>query len=190
MKITVAVPDQAMQSRLSASAGEDVDLVVWRPGDDALEQTIDLLVMPYTVSYESLRGLGGRVRHIQSQSLGYDGANQSVPEGVTFSNAVGVHEAPTAEMANDGKPYVGHAGMRKYYDDVASVWIELDVTPSEIREVGDAVLVLGRVYGRAGGGYIQDSPAQWVMRFRDGRVSWIRVFTNRSAALAEVGLPE
>jgi ketosteroid isomerase-like protein len=106
-----------------------------------------------------------------------------------------VHEdvvfvAPTAEMANDGKPYVGHAGMRKYYDDVASVWIELDVTPSEIREVGDAVLVLGRVYGRAGGGYIQDSPAQWVMRFRDGLVSWIRVFTNRGAALAEVGLPE
>jgi ketosteroid isomerase-like protein len=106
-----------------------------------------------------------------------------------------VHEdieflAPTAEMANEGKPYVGHAGMRKYYADVAEVWIELDVTPTEIREVGDAVLALGRVYGRAGGGYIQDSPAQWVMRFRDGRISWIRVFTNRSAALAEVGLAE
>jgi ketosteroid isomerase-like protein len=106
-----------------------------------------------------------------------------------------VHEdvefvAPTAAMANEGKPYLGHAGMRKYYDDVASVWLELEVTPTEIREVDDAVLVLGRVYGRAGGGYIQDSPAQWVMRFRAGRISSIRVFTNRSAALAEVGLTE
>ncbi len=106
-----------------------------------------------------------------------------------------VHEdvefvAPTAEMANEGKPYIGHDGMRKYYDDVASVWIELEVTPTEIREVGDAVLALGRVYGRAGGGYIQDSPAQWVMRFRDERISSIRVFTNRSAAFAEVGLTE
>jgi ketosteroid isomerase-like protein len=106
-----------------------------------------------------------------------------------------VHEevqffAPTAEMANEGRPYVGHAGMRKYYDDVAAVWEELEVTPSEIREVDDAVLVLGRVYGRAEGGYIQDSPAQWVMRFRDDRVSWIHVYTNRSAALAEVGLDE
>lgn len=98
--------------------------------------------------------------------------------------------APTAEMANEGKPYVGHDGMRKYYRDVATVWKELEVTPTEIREIGDAVLVLGRVYGRAEGGYIQDSPAQWVMRFRDGRISWIGVYTNRSAALAELGLLE
>lgn len=98
--------------------------------------------------------------------------------------------APTAEMANEGKPYLGHAGMRKYYHDVAAVWKELEVTPTEIREVGDAVLVLGRVYGRADGGYIQDSPAQWVMRFRGDRVRWIRTFTNRSAAFAELGLEE
>ncbi len=98
--------------------------------------------------------------------------------------------APTAEMANEGKPYVGHAGMRKYYEDVAAVWKELEVMPSQMREVDDAVLVLGRVYGRAEGGYIQDSPAQWVMRFRGQRIFWIRVFTNRSAAFAEVGLQE
>ena len=112
-----------------------------------------------------------------------DAAIEMVDEDVQFF-------APTAEMANEGKPYVGHAGMRKYYEDVAEVWQELEVTPSEIREVDDAVLVLGRVYGRADGGYIQDSPAQWVMRFRGERVSWISVYTNRSAALAEVGLEE
>jgi ketosteroid isomerase-like protein len=98
--------------------------------------------------------------------------------------------APTADIANDGRPYVGHAGMRKYYDDVAAFWKELEVTPTEIREIGDAVLALGRVYGRGEGGYIQDSPAQWVMRFRGGRVAWIRTYTNRSAAFAEVGLEE
>jgi phosphoglycerate dehydrogenase-like enzyme len=99
MTLTVAVPDQAMHSRLAAAVDSDVDLVVWRPGDAPLGRIIDLLVMPYTVSYETLTGLGGAVRHIQSQSLGYDGAANSVPDGVSFSNAVGVHEAPTAEMA-------------------------------------------------------------------------------------------
>jgi phosphoglycerate dehydrogenase-like enzyme len=99
MTITVALPDAAMLGRLASKAPDGVDLVVWRPGDAALEQTIDLLVMPYTVSYESLRDLGGLVLHVQSQSLGYDGAESHVPASVTFSNAVGVHEAPTAEMA-------------------------------------------------------------------------------------------
>jgi len=106
-----------------------------------------------------------------------------------------VHEdveffAPTAEMANEGRPYVGRAGMRKYHEDVADVWKELEVTPTELREVGDAVLALGRVYGRAEGGYIQDSPAQWVLRFETGLVRWIHVYTNRAAAFAEVGLTE
>jgi phosphoglycerate dehydrogenase-like enzyme len=99
MTITVAVPDPAMLQRLAAATPHDADLVVWRPGDADLGRTIDLLVMPYTVSYESLRGLHGTVLHVQSQSLGYDGADRFVPAGVTFSNAVGVHEAPTAEMA-------------------------------------------------------------------------------------------
>jgi phosphoglycerate dehydrogenase-like enzyme len=99
MTITVALPDAAMLDRLAPGIPTGVDLLVWRPGDPASSTVLDLLVMPYTVSYESLRGLGSIVRHIQSQSLGYDGASHFVPAGVTFSNAVGVHEAPTAEMA-------------------------------------------------------------------------------------------
>jgi ketosteroid isomerase-like protein len=113
-----------------------------------------------------------------------EGALEVVDEEIEFI-------APTAEIANEGEPYRRHAGMEKYYADVARVWIELEVMPREYREVGDdAVLVFGRVWGRGEGGYIQDSPTQWVMRVRDGRIHWIRVFTNRSAALAEVGLTE
>ena len=114
MTITVALPDSDMLDRLSPAIPADVDLVVWRPDDAPLDHTIDLLVIPYTVSYQSIASLGQRVRHIQSQSLGYDGAADSVPAGVTFSNAVGVHEAPTAEMtmtlilaAQRGWPAVG-----------------------------------------------------------------------------------
>ena len=99
MTITVAVPDAAMRARLAPAVPNEVELVVWRPGDPELDRTIDLLVMPYTVSYESLKDLGGRVLHVQSQSLGYDGAENFLPDELTFSNAVGVHEAPTAEMA-------------------------------------------------------------------------------------------
>lgn len=123
MTITVAVPDPAMRKRLNASVGEDVEVIVWRPGDEPRGNPIDLLVMPYTVSFAALKGLGGQVRHIQSQSLGYDGAAAAVPAGVTFSNAVGVHEAPTAEMAmtlilasQRGWPAVGRNQVAEKWD--------------------------------------------------------------------------
>jgi phosphoglycerate dehydrogenase-like enzyme len=99
MTLTVAVPDDGALSYLSPRVTEGVDLVVWRPGDAPLGRMIDLLMMPYVVTYASLAELGGLVRNVQLQSLGYDGAGEFAPDGVTISNAIGVHEAPTAEMA-------------------------------------------------------------------------------------------
>lgn len=99
MTILVAVPDADMKKRLEPSIRGDVELVIWRPDDQPLDRVIDLLVIPYVVTYAALANLAGRARHIQSQSLGYDGASEFLPAGITFSNAIGVHEGPTAEMA-------------------------------------------------------------------------------------------
>jgi phosphoglycerate dehydrogenase-like enzyme len=99
VNITVALPDDAMLARLRPTVDTDVDLVVWRAGDEPIGRVIDLLVIPYVVTYDALTQLAGEVRYVQSQSLGYDGAANFVPDGVAFCNAVGVHEAPTAELA-------------------------------------------------------------------------------------------
>ncbi|HEY2643207.1 MAG TPA: 2-hydroxyacid dehydrogenase [Galbitalea sp.] len=99
MSIRVAVPDADMLVRMEPRIGDDVELIVWRPTDPPFEGELDLLVIPYVVSYELLAGLPHGIKHIQSQSLGYDGAAKFVPKGTTFSNAVGVHEAPAAEIA-------------------------------------------------------------------------------------------
>ncbi len=103
MTITVALPDQETADRLLGRLGQRLDgpaeVVVWRAGDPPLDRTIDLLVLPYVVDYESLGGLAGEVRYVQSQALGYDGAAGHLPSGVSFCNAVGVHEGPTAELA-------------------------------------------------------------------------------------------
>lgn len=88
-----------MASRLAPRAPDGVEIVVWRPGDAPLGRMIDLLVLPYVVNYALLADLAGLVRHVQSQSLGYDGASGFLPKGMTLSNAIGVHEGPTAEMA-------------------------------------------------------------------------------------------
>jgi ketosteroid isomerase-like protein len=98
--------------------------------------------------------------------------------------------APTADFAREGRPYVGHEGMREYFEDVGRVWRTLEVVPHEFRDLGDRVLVLGRVYARGEGGYISDSPAGWLWGLSGDRIVWGRVFTRRADALAAAGLDE
>jgi ketosteroid isomerase-like protein len=97
---------------------------------------------------------------------------------------------PTASFAHAGDAYVGHEGMREYFADVARLWRVLEVVPHDFRDLGDRVLVFGRVYARGAGGYISDSPTQWLWRVRADQVVWGRVFTNRAEALAAAGLDE
>lgn len=97
---------------------------------------------------------------------------------------------PTASFAREGRAYVGYAGMREYFADVASVWRVLEVVPHDFRDLGDRVLVFGRVYARGAGGYISDSPVQWIWAVNGDRVASGRVYTSRGEALAAAGLDE
>lgn len=96
----------------------------------------------------------------------------------------------TATLARKGQPYRGHAGIREYFEDVASLWKELQVIPQEYRELDDTVLALGRAYGRRMDGLLVDSPAGWVWRLRDGKIVAGHVYTGREEALEAVGLRE
>ena len=99
MIINVAVPDTAMLDRLSA-IGDGVALEVWTMDDPPLDHPVDLVVLPYSVSAAALGALAhSPVSVIQSQSLGYDAVKQTLPAGLAYCNAVGVHEGPTAELA-------------------------------------------------------------------------------------------
>jgi ketosteroid isomerase-like protein len=97
---------------------------------------------------------------------------------------------PTASFAHEGQAYVGHDGMRQYFADVSRVWRVLEVVPHDFRDLGDRVLVFGRVYARGEGGYISDSPTQWIWAVKGGQVVYGRVFTNRAEALTAAGLDE
>ena len=95
-KLIVAVPTEAIRSRLGALPGADV--VVWDIGDAPHDGHIDLLLARYFLPPEALATLSD-VSVVQSQSLGYDDVSDNLPTGITFCNAVGVHEASTAELA-------------------------------------------------------------------------------------------
>ena len=94
----------------------------------------------------------------------------------------------TASMVKRSEPYHGHDGLRRYFEDAARIWRQLDIIPHEYQDLGDRVLVFGRVYARGEGGYIADSPAAWLWRLEDGLITYGRVFTSRADALEAAGL--
>lgn len=97
--ITIALPDDELLRRLGGSLG-GAEVVVWNIGDEPLGRHIDLLVLPYVTSYSTLTQLTpAAVSVVQGQSLGYDGVENALPDGITYCNAVGVHEVPSAELA-------------------------------------------------------------------------------------------
>ena len=96
---------------------------------------------------------------------------------------------PTAEIANEGRPYIGHDGVRAYFDDVSETWEELRVIPQLLAVRGDVIVVIGRAYARGAMG-ITDTPAGWVVRQADGRMRSLHVYWNRQQALQAGGVAE
>ena len=104
-------------------------------------------------------------------------------EGVLALVAPDVEFRPmTSEVVGRTEPYRGHDGMRTYFADAARVWEELRLTPQEFREVGDVVLVIGRVSAHSPSRTIVGSTG-WIFRLRDGRVVQGRVFRSAADAI-------
>src|SRR5262249_19855078 len=73
--------------------------------------------------------------------------------------------------------------------DVADYWESMWVEADQFVDAGDAVVVLGRVYGRGKkSGVAIKAPAAWVCRQRDARLSYLRFYFDHSSALKAVGL--
>ena len=93
--------------------------------------------------------------------------------------------AVTGGILGRTQPYRGHEGMREYFRDVARVWDELVLTPREFEEVGDQILVTGRVSARSPSRMISGSTG-WIWRVRDGLVVYARVYASAAEARAAV----
>jgi ketosteroid isomerase-like protein len=99
-----------------------------------------------------------------------------------------VFQPVTARIAAGGEPYRGREGMRRYLEDVASVWQELRPAPDAFREGdGGVVVATGRVYAW-GAGRVIDAPAGWLWRIEGGLITYGHVFETAAAALEAAGM--
>jgi ketosteroid isomerase-like protein len=93
--------------------------------------------------------------------------------------------AVTGGILGRTEPYRGYEGMREYFRDVGRVWDELVLTPREFEQVGDEILVTGRVSARSPSRMISGSTG-WVWRVRNGLVVYVRVYASAAEAIAAV----
>ena len=97
-KITVSLPDPTLREYLQPHP--DVTVLEWDLAGEPPLPRIDIVVPPYMGGPEVLRSLAAvDTALVQSQSIGYDGVAEFLPAGRVFSNASGVHETSTAELA-------------------------------------------------------------------------------------------
>ena|ERR1700733_7622859 len=93
-----------------------------------------------------------------------------------------VFEPVSGVVMNEGKPYIGHDGIRLYFRHVAEHWQQLEVNPMQTRRAGTAVVALGQVSGKGPGGILDAVPTTWVFKFRDGLVAQIQIFSDERLA--------
>jgi len=96
----------------------------------------------------------------------------------------------TAEVVGRDAPYSGRAGLRDYLADVAQIWDELQITPSEVEARGATLLVRGRVYARSRELGIRDVPTAWIWEIRDGHFVRGEVFPDPEQAVARFAAGE
>ena len=74
---------------------------------------------------------------------------------------------------------------------IRDTWEEIRVVADEFRDLGDSVLMLGRMEGRGRGSGVQiDAPLASIADFRGGKISRGRDFLDHSEALRAAGLSE
>jgi ketosteroid isomerase-like protein len=103
--------------------------------------------------------------------------------------------APHITGGHEGVVFRGFEGLLTFIRVQAETWESLRAEPSEMRENGDVVVVLGtiRARGRASGVDVEE-PTVWLCRIRGGRILRLEAHAARDPArvawaLAEAGLP-
>ena len=101
------------------------------------------------------------------------------------------HTALHALMAGDATVYRGHAGVREMLRDMYEVFDEIQIEISEIRDLGDRLVPIGRTRTRGReSGAETESPIAWVVEFKNGKAISLRAYLDPKEALGAAGLRE
>ena len=94
-------------------------------------------------------------------------------------------------VAIEGETYRGRTGIENYFGTLDNAWEKFQILRDGFRDLGDVVIMLGRLEGRGkGSGVPVDSPLGMVFDLRGGAIARIRGYLDHAEALEAAGLSE
>jgi ketosteroid isomerase-like protein len=91
----------------------------------------------------------------------------------------------------EGNTYSGHDGVREWMAESDAAFEELRLEPEDFRDLGDNVLLIGRLHARGRESGVEiDSAIAWLSTLRGGRIVHCRGYLNPGEALEAAGLSE
>jgi ketosteroid isomerase-like protein len=94
-------------------------------------------------------------------------------------------------LGQEAGVYRGHDGTRQYMRDLSDAWEVGRPDVDDVLGVGDIAVLVGRIHYRGrGSGVESETPAGWMLKFRNGKVLRFRAFREPEATLEAVGLSE
>lgn len=97
----------------------------------------------------------------------------------------------TSMAAVEGEVFFGREGIYTYFGRMKEAWAEFQTLADEYRDLGDRVLLLGRLDGRGrASGVPVSAPLDILFDVRDGGISRMHSFLDHDEALRTAGLSE
>jgi ketosteroid isomerase-like protein len=94
-------------------------------------------------------------------------------------------------LGQEGGMYRGRDGTEQYMRDLGDALESAVVEVDDAMGVGDIAVLVGRIRTRGrGSGAESDTPAGWMLKFREGKLVRFRAFRQPKEALEAVGLSE
>ena len=94
-------------------------------------------------------------------------------------------------MGVEGTVYWGHSGVRRYVDDVFSIFPNWHPEIVSAADYGDVVVAEIRMAGSGASSGLEIEQTTWQLtRFRDGKMAGFTAYGTRAAALEAAGLHE
>ena len=95
------------------------------------------------------------------------------------------------QIGGEATVYRGHEGVRKGIRELEDAFSEIEAEQTEIRDLGERVVAIGRLRGRGNeSGAITESAIAWIVEFKSGQVIRVREYLDPKKALEAVGLRE